>query len=253
MYRIASVLLISCLIAAGQIAGKGGKATGSEAHANVQSQPTNQAPIIQTRPDSEPSRERTEQAGRSNGPHDWVDKVNALSTLVIAAFTAAMFFMVRAQVREYRTRERAWMVFSIEQPPTQVSQGGQPTGFSIVGFLRNVGSTPATIVKQSHFGNIGNRGDFTAVPPYMSDKPLDSAYSFVPNDVRPALFHVDDSQMRAAFAGRVHIYVFGQIVYRDVFGKGHETRYCFRYYPTATADHQTGFYPEGPAEYLKVT
>src|SRR5260370_28860525 len=42
--------------------------------------------------------------------HDWIDKVNAVSTLVIAAFTVLMFFVVWNQLRTSKDTERSWVM-----------------------------------------------------------------------------------------------------------------------------------------------
>ncbi|MGD1080462.1 MAG: hypothetical protein ABR881_19255 [Candidatus Sulfotelmatobacter sp.] len=42
--------------------------------------------------------------------HDWIDKVNAVSTLAIAAFTVLMFFVVLNQLRTSKDIERSWVM-----------------------------------------------------------------------------------------------------------------------------------------------
>jgi hypothetical protein len=50
--------------------------------------------------------------------HDWIDKVNALSTIVIALFTVAMFFAIRYQLRVSKDIERAWVMVKVEKIPS---------------------------------------------------------------------------------------------------------------------------------------
>jgi hypothetical protein len=47
-------------------------------------------------------------------PHDWIDKINALSTCVIAVFTALLFWAVLRQIRTSRAIERAWIVMNVD-------------------------------------------------------------------------------------------------------------------------------------------
>src|SRR5208283_5583196 len=43
-------------------------------------------------------------------PHNWIDRVNAFSTLVIAVFTVLLFFAVKWQTGTTRDTERAWVI-----------------------------------------------------------------------------------------------------------------------------------------------
>jgi hypothetical protein len=47
-------------------------------------------------------------------PHDWIDKINALSTCVIAVFTAFLFWAVLRQIQTSRAIERAWIVMNVD-------------------------------------------------------------------------------------------------------------------------------------------
>jgi len=49
--------------------------------------------------------------------HDWIDAVNASSTIVIALFTVAMFFVVKYQLRASKDIERAWLMVKVEKDP----------------------------------------------------------------------------------------------------------------------------------------
>ena len=75
----------------------------------------------------------------------------------------------------------------------------------------------------------------------------------IPQAAEPAIVGISKSDLADVEAGNSQLRVLGQIVYEDVFGRLHETRYCFRYYPEDTRDRLKGFYPEGPDAYLKVT
>jgi hypothetical protein len=49
--------------------------------------------------------------------HDWIDAVNASSTIVIALFTVAMFFVVKYQLRASKDIERAWVMPKLARDP----------------------------------------------------------------------------------------------------------------------------------------
>lgn len=49
--------------------------------------------------------------------HDWIDVVNASSTVVIALFTVAMFFAVKYQLQASKDIERAWVMLELKKDP----------------------------------------------------------------------------------------------------------------------------------------
>jgi hypothetical protein len=49
--------------------------------------------------------------------HDWIDAVNACSTIVIALFTVAMFFVVKYQLQASKDIERAWVMPWLARDP----------------------------------------------------------------------------------------------------------------------------------------
>src|SRR5580704_18798006 len=112
---VASFLLVFCLAAQQQSnrqsPNESKKQPEAEQKKEDKLQPSSPPAIAQAHSDST-SNKKQDQSNRqetSKEPHDWVDKINAMSTVVIAAFTVAMFFVVKTQMREYRTRERAWV------------------------------------------------------------------------------------------------------------------------------------------------
>ena len=117
MHIVASLLLVFCLAAQPQSnrqnPNESNKQPEAEQKKDAQAQPSSPPVIVPALSNSIPNKkqELSEKQETSKEPHTWVDKINALSTVVIAAFTVAMFFIVKAQVREYRTRERAWITF----------------------------------------------------------------------------------------------------------------------------------------------
>ena len=60
-------------------------------------------------------------------PQTWVEYVNASSTMVIAAFTVALFFAVFGQLRTSRNSERAWVLIEIGSIPNFQPDPNQPT------------------------------------------------------------------------------------------------------------------------------
>ncbi|MGA8215600.1 MAG: hypothetical protein WB799_18525 [Candidatus Sulfotelmatobacter sp.] len=256
------LLLISfCQVAAPQQSVKGqqpeesAKRTSTHREEKDKSTPTPQIVVIQANqePASHQENQQPKTENATKHPHDWIDRLNAFSTLVIALFTIGMVIVIGIQIREYRIRERAWVTFLLpEKAVVQKTKGGQPDGYRIVGCIKNIGNTPATIVRKFHFKSVLEPGeDFQATPPYLDTKESQTEYLMIPGAIEPAIVEIEEHEVLNLHQLRIH--VLGQVVYRDVFGKPHETRYCLRYYPQPTADRQPGFYPEGPSAYLKVT
>ena len=260
MPTVAVLLLIFCQVATqqqsnGQNPEHSSKRVSTEQQAKNHPTPTNQTVVIQSHleatPDTKHEQPEKERAGKQ--PHDWVDWLNAFSTFVIAAFTVGMVVVIRIQIREYRIRERAWVTFLIpEKPIVQKKRNGQPDGYSVIGFVKNVGNTPAIVTRKFHFTSVIDKGkSLDLIPPYLQIEESQTEYQMIPEAVEPAIGSLNEFEMLNI--RKLEIYVLGQIVYKDVFGEPHETRYCFRYYPEPTVGRQPGFYPEGPSPYLKVT
>jgi hypothetical protein len=150
---------------------------------------------------------------------------------------------------------RAWVTFMVpDKPINQRLKNGQPDGAQVLGFIKNVGATPAMIIKKFHFLNIVKRGEsLDSAPPYLQVNESQTKYQMIPQAAEPAIVGLSKSDLADVEAGNSQLRVLGQIVYEDVFGRFHETRYCFRYYPEDTVDRLRGLYPEGPDAYLKVS
>jgi len=89
--------------------------------------------------------------------HDWIDAVNASSTIVIALFTVAMFFVVKYQLRASKDIERAWVMLTLGRDPLNSlflcentsKSGASITSVTTTGFfqlmLQNDGNGPVWV------------------------------------------------------------------------------------------------------------
>jgi hypothetical protein len=145
----------------------------------------------------------------------------AMETAVGQAGTA-----IQASIDASRNDQRAW--FGIKEitlaNPLVL---GKPVQISIMGL--NTGKTPAldlsaTEIRVGPSETERNR-DFVIHTP---DREV-----VAPNntDVFYATVTYSDDSIRAIMAGTIHIYVRGELKYRDVFGLSHTTTFC-AYYPT---------------------
>lgn|SRR5579862_750921 len=262
MHAVSYVLLIASVFALQQQSDRqrpkeANKGQNTEQKEEQRSYPTNQTIVIKTDQESPSGKqnETIQKESASKPTHDWIDRVNAFSTFIIAVFTVGMVIVIGIQIREYRTRERAWIAFLLpEHPIVQIHKSGQPNGFQIVGFIKNVGNTPAIIVRKFHYVSLTSKDEaLEAVPPYLKVEERQTEYQMIPEASEPALGTISDTDWGHIQQGYKTLHVLGQLIYKDVFGRTHETRYCQRYYSKPTRDRVVGFYPEGPSPYLKVT
>ena len=83
--------------------------------------------------------------------HDWIDAVNASSTVVIALFTVAMFFVVKYQLRASKDIERGWVMPKLERyqagpllMETTNNEGATTTAWFFLN-LKNQGRSPVWV------------------------------------------------------------------------------------------------------------
>jgi hypothetical protein len=82
--------------------------------------------------------------------HDWIDAVNASSTIVIALFTVAMFFVVKYQLRASKDIERAWVMPKLTKDPMVLLLGENT---SIQGTQKSVTTTASLLLTLKNDGN----------------------------------------------------------------------------------------------------
>jgi len=205
--------------------------------------------------------------------HDWIDKLNAFSTTVIAVFTILLFFGVIWQISTSRDTERAWVIDRITTPAPPIGFiQQQPTNLvaHLVGYgaqnvfrfaLENTGNTPARLVEVvTNYRKINRRQDIPQEPDYgtgtfLNDMPLSPEASehymtFLEPDI---ILNWEDFQavsQQAAF-----LYAFGRVIYRDVYSRLHETRFgCVYHIPLGGDPRERGFRREWmPPAYNKAT
>jgi hypothetical protein len=102
--------------------------------------------------------------------------------------------------------------------------------------VKNCGKTPAQVLGASlRFTTMDNLEDLPTNPAYGTITPYEGLL-LVPQDSfgiqeplapNPTLNEVDG---QAVMNGTKHVYAFGIVKYKDVYGKNHETRVGYRYY-----------------------
>jgi hypothetical protein len=204
-------------------------------------------------------------------PHDWVDRVNAFSTLTIAAFTVLLFFAAIWQTRTNRETERAWIIASpienapdigfVPAPGDPLDAPGRGQKNSFACSFKSTGNTPARLVESAVlYRKIDRLEDIEKEPDYEQRGPLDDlllvkgdsigAIAYLYPEVillRPEAFAVNEQ--------KAFLYAFGIVVYRDVYDRLHETRFGYVYHiPLGGDPRPRGFRREGlPPAYNKAT
>lgn len=183
--------------------------------------------------------------------HDATDRLNAVSTAVVGAFTVVLAIFTYRQYRATRTAERAWIVQQAPGPPTRNPDGD----YEIRWELENRGRTPAWVTSLGATGtiipagqNLPENPQYTMAGPFPTEGTVLSPEGKV---LRGLTIPID--QMTAVEQGTHILYVVGMVEYRDVFGSRHETRSCYRFQtrPTAIDPSPRDFYVDGPSSYIR--
>jgi hypothetical protein len=189
--------------------------------------------------------------------HDAIDLLNALSTAVVGVFTVVLAFVAYRQYIATRTAERAWLVCQAPDPlPTYT--GGN---VAIRWVVENKGRTPAWMTSLGSAASIIKAGDeLPATPPYTMAGPFTREGTVLPPKGKASRgVEIPAANMAAVEHGHqgqdYFLYVFGIVGYRDIFGRTHETRYCFRFKtgPTTADPAPRDFYVDGPSSYSRAT
>jgi hypothetical protein len=169
-------------------------------------------------------------ADSAKPPHDWSDKVNAYSTLVIAIFTILLFFAVIWQTKTTRNLERAWVVAHLDWPEgdrlritnrDSIQNGIHTESTSVILKLscKNHGRSLARI------DDIMGRIDIA--PKAIRGRPDEPSLSTMgQRDTIQAdseSFKIMALECEGRNTRELSIFVYVLIKYRDIFGKRRET------------------------------
>jgi hypothetical protein len=254
-----------------------------QATANNSSQSRKTAEIEEARPrpsvihqtvyNCEPSKpeDKTQTAKAVDQSHHWIERVNAISTVIIALFAVVTAVAVLVQVQSARNTDRAWIIVSptdatpeigfIPNPGDPLNTPGRDKPNIFTCSIKNTGNTPARLVnsaviyrkidrledipKEPQYGQRGPFGDFALVKEDSM-----GAVAFLQPDVT-----LTRSEASAVQAQQCFLYAYGVVSYRDVFGRSHETRFGYVYHAPLGGDPiPRGFRREKlPLEYNRAT
>jgi hypothetical protein len=145
--------------------------------------------------------------------------------------------------------ERPWVLASMEQEMRGEVIASR-TIYLARCIIKNFGKTPAWITRW---------GVITKDIKIEEPLPLEPNYSAAPNDSIPEVLPPGESRsslcawlperLSQAHEDKILLFVFGFVLYKDGFGRDHETRFCFRYYPPFRDNKAQGFHVGGPPAY----
>jgi hypothetical protein len=190
--------------------------------------------------------------------HNWVDRLNAISTAVVAVFTVVLACIGIAQFSSTKLEKRAWMVVKSPEPPTT----DPDTGNAVIRWqVENRGRTPAWVTSLGSTARIVRVGDALPEPPtYTMAGPFPPKGTVLPPKGKASRgVTIPAASMKAVEHGQegkqYELYVFGIVGYKDIYGTKRETRYCylFKTGPTEADPAPRDFYVGGPSSYNGVT
>jgi hypothetical protein len=158
--------------------------------------------------------------------HDWIDAVNACSTVVIALFTVAMFCVVAAQLRASKDVERSWVMPRLARDPQSsmlLCEGTSASHSKIV----SVTTTAFVLLKLKNDGRspvwIKNVLARLVLVDSLESLPKKPALTAADNQKWYPPPFTDEESKRFTFTGdgsqvaKEKVVVYGKITYLDIF------------------------------------
>jgi hypothetical protein len=247
------------------------KAGTDKSSANHEPENTPQTVIIQQTSNSEIAKKQgeTQKTDAANPSHDWIDKTNAFSTLTIALFTIFLFGGLLWQVKTSWDIERPWIVVEptdrhpvigfIPEPGDSLGEPGRDRANWFAYSIKNTGNTPARILDSfAAYRMVDSLKNIPKEPVYPHALNLDEML-LVKDAQEPFLVYLEPNrvvtkaQVADLKARRTFWYAYGMVIYRDTFGRKHETRFGYIYFVSGD-ERPIGFVREGlPRKYYKAT
>lgn len=201
-------------------------------------------------------------------------KVVALTRwLVIVGFIqacilAGTIWAIYTQTDTSRTIERAWVIASpVTKNPALgfIPEPGDPIGSDqrniFICAIKSVGNNPARLIDATvAYQQIGSLEDIPKEPMYgkgpLNELPLIKEDSFsVVAILQPNSILSKQDMITILTTNKQSLYAYGRVIYKDVFGKEHETRFGYVYHFTKGGDPRPSeFRRDGlPAAYNRAT
>jgi hypothetical protein len=206
---------------------------------------------------------------------DWVNAVNAYSTLTIAVFTVFLFLGVLVQLRTGRDNERAWLtvlpgIWSPElypkiKPEARPDGDYRPAIHLFPAIMRNIGRTPARLTETGfRYVLLTSLADLPIKPTYKNISRENGHLLFSDEEQWAHIRLTDGSdegllseeQVMGIRNGSIFLYAYGFVAYRDAYDRRHRTRFGFVYnFPKGLSGNieKPGFKRAGPKSYNEAT
>jgi hypothetical protein len=170
-------------------------------------------------------------------PRDPLYFLYIVLTAVSAMAAIGALIAVEVQIRTLRSSERAWIMITPVKP--QKGEVFPDIAVEFKGAVRNLGKTPARIREtEIQYKTVSDLLELSKAPQYKARSQRNEMI-IVPTDSFP--LDVDTRSL-----GKIQ-YVYGIVVYRDVYGKRRETQFGFVY------NRKMGWEIGGPEKYNRAT
>lgn len=219
------------------------------------------------------SKANPERYNREQQSPDWVDLVYKISSPILVVITLFTLAMVYKQVDSLKNIERAWIVLKEHTLPIPLvlrQSVTKPEQFPYLPFrcvFTNSGKTPARITEcRMQFGltkRLPEKPDYgNASESRIEDIPKNGRFIAPGGEFGDAIiffqsassFQPTGQELSQIISGELVCYAIARVLYRDAFNHKRETRVCFVWHVTTSADpEERGFLFGGPPEYNKHT
>lgn len=197
------------------------------------------------------------QNAEQGGFHKYSSHIDSFFTAVIAVFGVLTWRVYREMLRANKIAERAWVVPNIITPSLPGNEKDMPHGFQVICRIENNGRTPAWLTATGSRGQVIKAGaQLSPEPTYTWAGPFPPDGTVLPpKGCIEQGIPLEASVLPFIEAGTHVFYIYGAIKYRDIYKQKHETKYCFVFKTTPTADNSAprDFYIAGPAGYNLAT
>jgi hypothetical protein len=158
--------------------------------------------------------------------------VSAAATIVIAVFSATLWWVNRRQGSDARIIQRAYVKISHLPPGVEVNPSGN---FWLKASIKNFGQTPARVTDiVMKPAVVAHNESLPTIPDYTCEDSGPPLRAFLVKDDEfflPRHYSITQYQMKQVREHSADLYVIGFVDYRDQFGERHRGGYARRYYP----------------------
>jgi hypothetical protein len=162
----------------------------------------------------------------------------------------------KASADALKNSERSWVLARVDDTGLRERLELRDSVTRLVCNVQNCGKTLALLESLSvKMDRVEKIDSLPEEPDYGSPDVWINGLPLAPNGFTQRMFYLTFLDRSSVEQSANFLYLYGQVIYRDVYGDRHETRFCYRFRPRwREADPQTaGFEFGGPPSYNQAT